>query len=341
MDKPTDRTRLRLAWVRKQLQQPALELVPASNDASFRSYWRGQYTDSHSVVVMDAPPDLEDIRPWLDVQRRLEDAGLHVPSVYASNVEQGFVIMEDLGHRTYLPALNESHVEDLYGEAMEALLNMQQHSHCDGLPPYNGNRLIEEMELMPRWFLQRHLGFEPACEDWDILEEAFRHLAQSALAQPQLFVHRDFHSRNLLITEQRSPGIIDFQDALQGPVTYDLVSLLKDCYVSWPRDRVLEWLETYYRKLRLAKLLPNDWNLSSLLRAFDHMGLQRHLKVLGIFCRLAYRDGKTSYLANLPRVFDYVLEASHQDSAFRDLAIILQRAVRNRDLSTRQSCATL
>ncbi len=339
MDKPTDRARLRLAWVREQLQQPTLELVPASSDASFRSYWRGQRADGRSVVVMDAPPDRENIRPWLDVQRRLADAGLHVPRVYASNVKQGFVIMEDLGHRTYLAALDESHVDDLYGEAMEALLSMQLHSRYDGLPAYNGNRLIEEMELMPRWFLQRHLGFEPACEDWDILEQAFRHLTQAALAQPQVFVHRDFHSRNLLITEQRSPGIIDFQDAVQGPLTYDLVSLLKDCYVSWPQDRVGTWLEHYHRQLRLAKLLPNDWNLSSLLRAFERMGLQRHLKVLGIFCRLAYRDDKTSYLADLPRVFNYVLEVAHHDSAFRDLAILLQRAVGNHDLSEGRSCA--
>ncbi len=339
MDKLTDRAHLRLTWVRKQLQQPTLELFPASNDASFRSYWRGQYTDGHSVVVMDAPPGREDIRPWLDVQRRLEDAGLHIPRVYTSNVKQGFIVMEDLGHRTYLPALDDNHVENLYGEAMEALLNMQQHSRYDGLPAYNGNRLIEEMELMPRWFLQRHLGFEPACEDWDILEEAFRHLAQAALAQPQVFVHRDFHSRNLLITEQRSPGIIDFQDALQGPVTYDLVSLLKDCYVSWPRDRVGTWLEHYHHRLQLAELLPRNGDFPSFLRAFERMGLQRHLKVLGIFCRLAYRDGKTSYLADLPRVFDYVLEVAHHDTAFRDLAILLQRAVGDHDLSKGRSCA--
>jgi len=339
MDQPTDRTHLRLTWVRQQLQQPLLELVPASSDASFRSYWRGQRADGRSVVVMDAPPGREDVRPWLEVQRRLENAGLHVPEVYASHVKQGFVVMEDLGNRTYLPALDENHVEDLYDEAMVALLTMQQHCSYDGLPAYNGNRLIEEMELMPRWFLQRHLGFEPACEDWDILEQAFRHLVQSALTQPQVFVHRDFHSRNLLITEQRSPGIIDFQDALQGPLTYDLVSLLKDCYVSWPRDRVSIWLEHYHHRLRKVGLLDRAGDFSSFLQAFERMGMQRHLKVLGIFCRLAYRDGKTGYLADLPRVFDYVLEAARHDSAFRDLATLLQRAVDHRDLSTRRACA--
>src|SRR5690606_24110919 len=301
MNLPTRET-LRLAWAREQLQDPEAALERASADASFRSYWRAR-SRGRSWIVMDAPPDREDIRPWLDIAGRLARAGLHVPDIQAADAERGFVLMEDLGDRTLLPELMQTTADRLYGQAMDALLRMQLNADASGLPDYDEQRLVDEMELMPEWFLKRHLGFAPECEQWDVIESAFRALVDNARRQPQVFVHRDYHSRNLLVTEVASPGVIDFQDAVRGPVTYDLVSLLRDCYIAWPDDRVYGWAEEYRQRLGEAGMaVPGP---EAFRRAFDLMGLQRHIKVLGIFCRLWYRDGKAGYLLDLPRVWKY------------------------------------
>ena len=325
-----DRTELRLQWTRQALADPEALLVRASNDASFRSYWRTQ-SAGRAWIVMDAPPDKEDIRPWLDVAQRLAQAGLHVPDIQAADPQRGFVLMEDLGDRILLPELNGTNVDRLYGDAMDALLAMQQNADTTGLPEYDEARLVAEMELMPEWFLKRHLGFAPECEQWDIVESAFRALVTSAQAQPQVFVHRDYHSRNLLVTDEHSPGVIDFQDAVRGPVTYDLVSLLRDCYIEWPNERVEQWAADYREKLAAAGVSVPD--AATFLRAFDLMGLQRHIKVLGIFCRLWYRDGKAGYLQDLPLVWKYTREVGLRHPETAELVQLIETAIGDRDIT--------
>jgi aminoglycoside/choline kinase family phosphotransferase len=298
-----DREAQRLAFARDATGQPDIALVPASSDASFRSYWRTAGA-SPSRIVMDAPPDKEDLGPFMDVAARLAQAGIATPEVLGSDLEQGFLLLSDLGQRLLLPELDAERVDAHYGTAMDVLLRMQRHVDSSGLPRYDEARLVAELELMPTWFVQRHLGVVPECEDWDIIESAFRALLDSAAAQPECFVHRDFHSRNLMVQEDGCIAVIDFQDAVLGPVTYDLVSLLRDCYIAWPDEQVSAWVESYRHRLADSGIaVPGP---TAFQRAFDLMGLQRHIKVLGIFCRLWYRDGKSGYLGDLPRVWDYV-----------------------------------
>jgi aminoglycoside/choline kinase family phosphotransferase len=318
-------------WLSAVLPGQTFELTPASADASFRSYWRVRTPDNATRIVMDAPPDKEDVRPWLDVARRLADAGVHSPEVFAVDAVQGFLLLEDLGNRTFLPELDHDSVHGLYGQALDALATMQVHADCTGLPDYDEARLVAEMELMPEWFLRRHLGWVPSCDQWDVFELAFRRLTENAREQPQVFVHRDFHSRNLLITAQNGPGVIDFQDAVRGPVTYDLVSLLRDCYIEWPIERVDGWVESYRQRLVHAGSIAAD--ARRFRRWFDLMGIQRHLKVLGIFCRLWYRDGKAGYLADLPLVWRYTLDVMALYSEFDALRELLERVVDGRDLA--------
>lgn len=311
------------------LADPGIVPERASADASFRSYWRVR-SGGRSYVVMDAPPGKEDIAPWLDVARRLRVAGLNAPQVFATDVERGFILMADLGTRTYLPELRDDTVDALYGDALQALLRMQSHAATDGLPDYDHPRLLAELELMPTWFLRRHLGLAPDCAGWDVVEQAFDHLLRAALSQPRAFVHRDWHSRNLLVVEGANPGIVDFQDAVRGPLTYDLVSLLRDCYIAWPREQVLAWAEGQRLALRSAGLV--DVDATTWKRWFDLMGIQRHVKVLGIFCRLWYRDAKSGYLGDLPLVLRYTLDACDEYPELRAFADFLRGAVGARDV---------
>lgn len=325
----------RLAWTRDALADPAATLDSASADASFRSYWRS-HSGGRMWIVMDAPPGKEDIRPWLDIAARLAGAGLHAPHIRASDADQGFVLMADLGSRLYLAELdaqrsNDAVVDRLYADALDALLLMQTRVPSDDLPPYDDARLIAEMELMPEWFLQRHLGLVPGCDNWDRIELAFRALANSAEHQPQAFVHRDYHSRNLMITDGDGPGILDFQDAVRGPLTYDLVSLLRDAYIVWPDERVYGWVEDYRRKLVHSGLTAVD--APTFRRAFDLMGLQRHIKILGIFCRLWYRDGKAGYLGDLPLVWRYVRDVGRRYPEIAPLVDLIETAIGGRDLT--------
>ncbi|MEO7067158.1 MAG: phosphotransferase [Rhodanobacter sp.] len=353
MTETDHRAAVRRAWACSTLGDPGLQLQSASADASFRSYWRAQQ-GSNSWIVMDSPPALEDPRPWLEMSARLATAGLHVPAVYAQDLEQGFLLIEDLGNQLYLPALNERTADALYGDALSALLRMQRDVDVGGLAPYNREFLSRELELMPEWFLGKHLGYTPTCEMWDVLEAAFTTLLTSALAQPRCFVHRDYHSRNLLIVDaqrdvgaptnlklsnkvsatptQKNPAIIDFQGALLGPITYDLASLLRDCYIVWERERVEGWVESYRQQLLAAQLIGSDIDGEHFLRWFDLMGLQRHLKVLGIFCRLYYRDGKRSYLNDLPRVYNYVIDVARRYPELNEMVALLERVVGQRDL---------
>lgn len=317
------RAEARLRFARAHLDKP-LQMQVASADASFRSYWRVS-EGAHSWIVMDAPPDKENTAPWLDIGARLQRAGLHTPEVLAADLGQGFVLMEDLGTRTYLPELTEATANMLYADAGTALARMQ-HVDTTGLPGFDRAQMAMELELMPEWFLRRHLGFAPSCEQWDIVEAAFTFIIQSALAQPRCFMHRDYHSRNLLITTANSPGIIDFQGAMLGPLTYDLASLLRDCYIVWPAERVNAWAEQYRLQFN------SDVDAPTFRRWFDLIGLQRHVKVLGIFCRLWYRDGKAGYLDDLPRVFAYVQGVARSYPELNDFAALLAQAVGTRDI---------
>ncbi|MEO6926614.1 MAG: phosphotransferase [Rhodanobacter sp.] len=331
MDLPQDRATARLVWLRNVLDDPAATLAPASADASFRSYWRTSRGDQ-SWILMDSPPAQEDPAPWLAIGARLAAAGLHAPAVHAQDLQQGFLLIEDLGDRLYLPALNERSVDTLYGQAMEALLRMQRDVDVIGMQSYDRAFLQRELEIMPEWFLARHLGFIPDCGEWDVLEAAFTVLLASALEQPRRFVHRDFHSRNLLIVDSNNPGIIDFQGALLGPITYDLASLLRDCYITWDREQVEAWADGYRLHLQAAHLIDADVDRERFRRWFDLIGLQRHIKVLGIFCRLHYRDGKHGYLDDLPRVYDYVIEVAGRYPELADFTTLLKRCGGGRDL---------
>jgi len=294
-------------WARGALNDNQIKLAPASSDASFRSYYRISSRDN-TFIVMDAPPDKEDVAPWLDVHGRLRKANLNAPELVAIERAQGFILMADLGDQLYLSQLNDNSADELYRDALNALFGMQTRINCDGLETYHYGKLVAEMELFPEWFLQRHLGLQPNCAGWETIEHAFSALTASALEQPQVFVHRDFHSRNLMRTAIGNPGIIDFQDAVKGPITYDLVSLLRDCYIEWPKERVLAWMQTYRERAMQANLIAHNelrWK-----RWFDLMGVQRHLKVLGIFCRLYYRDGKPQYLNDLKLVLKYTLDVA-------------------------------
>jgi N-acetylmuramate 1-kinase len=341
MTQTPDRAAARLAWVRQVLDDDTLTLASASADASFRSYWRTRH-DGRSWIVMDSPPAQEDPRPWLEIGARLAAAGLHVPAVYANDLDRGFLLIEDLGSQLYLPALNDGTVDALYGDAMDALLRMQRDADVTGMQPYDHAFLQRELEIMPEWLLGRHLGRTLECEEWDVLESAFTVLLHNALEQPRCFVHRDYHSRNLLIVQadhpstiapaMRNPGIIDFQGALIGPITYDLASLLRDCYIAWDRVRVEAWVESYRRRLQDAQLIAGNVDHERFLRWFDLIGLQRHIKVLGLFCRLCYRDGKPGYLDDLPRVYDYVVDVAARYAELADFVALLRCCVGERDL---------
>lgn len=327
-----ERAASRLAWTRSTLGDAALTLEPASADASFRSYWR-TWHGGRSWIVMDSPPAQEDPRPWLAMGERLAIAGVHVPAVHATDLERGFLLIEDLGSRLYLAELDEVSADRLYGDAMDALLVMQTRVACDDLPPFDEAVLARGLETMPEWFLQRHLGQPPERGERDVLETAFGIIVSNALEQPHRFVHRDFHSRNLLVTANNNPGVIDFQGALSGPITYDLASLLRDAYIVWPAERVDGWAQAYRRQLVEAGLLEATVTPARFQRWFDLTGLHRHVRVLGQFYRLWYRDGKAGYLADVPTVFRYVIDVAQRYPELRDFADLLQRRAGDRDLT--------
>lgn len=313
-------------------QQPGLESFsfdPASSDASFRRYFR-ICTERDSFIAMDAPPEQEDCRPFVAIATALAEIGLNVPEILAQNLEQGFLLLSDLGTTLYLDILNEENAERLYSEALNALITLQKRGPQKDLPHYDRNLLISEMELFREWLVGKQLQLELTAEEDRMLSNLFERLADSALEQPQTYVHRDFHSRNLMVTPPPNPGIIDFQDAVVGPITYDLVSLFRDCYIKWPAEQVKAWALTYYQQAAQAGLLdelfdhPADWRLNALmkpankidktqsrfLRWFDMMGVQRHLKASGIFARLNQRDGKPGYMKDIPLTLSYIVEVT-------------------------------
>jgi aminoglycoside/choline kinase family phosphotransferase len=284
-------------------------LAPASGDASFRRYFRLQ-RGNESFIVMDAPPPQEDCLPFVRVAGYLEAMQINAPRVIEADLDQGFLLLTDLGSTLYLDSLqaDASRADMLYGDALRALARMQTRgaAYQSRLPPYNEELLRFELSLFHDWLCGTHLGME-----FDVSEEAAWQslcdmLVRNAMEQPQVFVHRDYHSRNLMVTSEKNPGVLDFQDAVEGPVTYDLVSLLKDCYIRWPADRIAEWATNYYGLLHpamRATITQRDF-----VRAFELMGVQRHLKAAGIFCRLNHRDGKPGYLRDIPRTLSYIVD---------------------------------
>jgi N-acetylmuramate 1-kinase len=315
-------------WVTGDLGFAGSRIAPASVDASFRRYFRVT-RGADSYIVMDAPPEKESLGPFLSVARTLLGIGLNVPVVLARDTQNGFLLMSDLGTRQYLDELvTEEAADRLYADALEALVVMQTAGPAVArdLPRYTHALLLREMQLMPEWFLGAHLGLEISAGERAMLDRLFETLAQSALRQPAVFVHRDYHSRNLLVTPEDNPGILDFQDAVWGPVTYDPVSLLKDCYVAWPASRVRGWALKHREQL-LAKGFPVGATEAEFIAWFDLAGLQRHIKVLGIFARLFYRDGKSQYLKDLPRVLRYARDAAASYPACAEFADFIVKRI--------------
>jgi hypothetical protein len=312
-------------WTGRVLGAGAFDIRPASADASFRRYFRvtlGQ----RSLIVMDAPPDQGGMRSYVTVARHFHAIGLNVPEVLEQDHERGFLLITDLGEQLYQGSLNEQTVERLYGDALGALIVLQAGTSTTAdpfLPDYDEALLLREMEIFREWYLGRHLGLRLSAGQNRVLDEVFTQLARSALAQPRVWVHRDYHSRNLMVTRLNNPGILDFQDAVLGPVTYDLVSLLRDCYISWPRERVEDWVKGYH-ELALQSGIPVGEDDARFLRWFDLMGAQRHLKASGIFARLNHRDGKPGYLADIPRTLGYVHEVSARYPELQPLQALLR-----------------
>jgi aminoglycoside/choline kinase family phosphotransferase len=292
----------RLSWAREALADPALDLVRASTDAGFRSYWRTSGHDP-SRVVMDSPPDKEDARPWLRIRSLLEAGGVRVPQVLAQDLARGFLLLEDLGADTFLQVIDDANADDLFDAAIAQLLKLQAIAPPADLPAYDEALLARELRLFDEWFLGRHLGMALDCGDLEALDLAYRRLVDAALAQPQVFVHRDFMPRNLMPVAGGA-AVLDFQDAVRGPIAYDPLSLFKDAFLSWPQARVDGWLDRYHARARDAGLPVPP--LPRFRRDADWIGIQRHLKVIGIFARLHHRDGKPKYLADVPRFFAYL-----------------------------------
>ena len=328
------RLQLARAWTRDTLANPAIELEPASADASFRRYLRVVGAE-RSYIVMDAPTENEDMGPFSRAATRLLALGLNVPVIFAANRDQGLLLLSDLGNTTYLQCLTPSNADRLYGDAFGALVILQAGSSTDPkfFPDYDRNLLNAEMALFRDWFLLRHLDIRLTPEQRHRLDAVFADLSAAALEQPNTWVHRDYHSRNLMRTATNNPGILDFQDAVSGPITYDLVSLLRDCYVEWPAERVTEWAKRYYQ-LGVHSGLPVGANEDRFLEWFDWMGVQRHLKAIGIFARLYRRDGKPGYLADIPRVLRYIHTQANRYAELASLNEVITPLLKDRRVWT-------
>ena len=302
-------------WLGAQFRDAPFTLAPASEDASFRRYWRLCFADGRSFVVMDAPPDKEDCSPFLHVAGVFSAAGVHVPRIHAQDLAAGFLLLEDLGGTTYLDYFSDHDPGAPYAAATDSLVRIQLASRPGVLPEYDRALLERELRLFPDWYLARELRRQLSPAEAGTLQGAFEALLANNLAQPRVFVHRDYHSRNLMACDPL-PGILDFQDAVYGPISYDLVSLFRDAYVRWDEAEVLDRVVRYWEKARKARLPVSD-DFAAFYRDFEWMGAQRQIKVVGIFARLCHRDGKQRYLADIPRVLGYLHAACRR---YRELA---------------------
>ena len=312
-------------FVAAALDHRAFALAPASADASFRRYFRvtpdAPVFGEATLIAMDAPPPMEDCRPYVKVAALLADAGVHAPRVLASDLERGFLLLTDLGRTTYLDALDADSAQRLYLDAIDALIRWQASSRDGVLAEYDEALLRRELELFPEWYVARHLGHPLSDAERATLDRMFAAVLANNLAQPRVFVHRDYHSRNLMVCDA-NPGVLDFQDAVRGPLAYDLVSLLRDAYIAWDEERELDWAVRYWERARAAGIaVPREFH--AFWRDFEWMGVQRQLKVLGIFARLCHRDGKAAYLADMPRVFHYLYRTCGRYDDLRPLQGLL------------------
>ena len=307
-------------WVEKLFPDDHLNITVASSDASFRRYFRLKQNES-SYIVMDAPPEHEDISSFIKIDEFLAQYDVAVPHIYAKDEDNGYLLLSDFGDTSFLKSLTSANADNLYRKAIDELISMQKtHPANTSLPDYDETKLRDEMSLFPDWFLSRHLDLKVP----KILTAVYDFLIDEIQQQPSCFVHRDYHSRNLMVCADNTLGIIDFQDAVVGPITYDLVSLLKDCYIQWPAEQQQNWLN-YYKEQAINNKLITQSQGKDLQRWFDLTGLQRHLKVLGIFCRLNYRDGKANYLNDLPLTLHYVLEVCERYKELEALYEFLTR----------------
>lgn len=317
-------------WLAKKFPEQTFNLAPASADASFRRYLRVTSADGTTRIVMDAPPAHEDVRPWLQVQKLFHNAGALVPEVLAQDLERGFLLLSDLGSTTYLDALNGGmDADSLYRAATDTLISIQRASQPGALPAYDRTLLKRELNLFPDWYIGKHSSIDFDTTQRNVLEAMFEKILAVNLAEPCVYVHRDYHSRNLMVDGNR-PGVIDFQDAVYGPITYDLVSLFKDAYIEWDEERTIDWLVRYWEKARKA-CLPVRADFGEFFRDYEWMGVQRHIKVLGIFARLFHRDGKDGYLANLPLVAKYLRATCARYGELTPLLRLLDR-IENRQV---------
>ncbi len=300
-------------------------LAPASADASFRRYFRieSKNSDLGSLIVMDAPPQHEPLDAFIKVDLLLSKAGLNVPKILQQNIAEGFLLISDLGNKTYLAELNDASADSLYKDATHALVQMQLASKPEVLPNYDEALLQRELDLFPEWYLKKHLHMELTDLQNSQIKQAFELIIQNNLAQAKVYVHRDFHSRNLMVTEKNNPGVLDFQDAVYGPITYDASSLWRDAYIAWPEERVIDWVIKFWEEGRKNGLPMKD-DFGQFYRDFEWMGLQRHLKVLGIFARLFHRDGKDAYLKDIPQVLQYAIATANRYIELKPLARILE-----------------
>ena len=300
-------------WLSNAIDKPIKDIIPASTDASFRSYFRVFVDNQNTYIAVDAPPEYEDSVKFVNIASLMQAMDIRVPKIIATNLQEGFLLISDLGEETmlketefYAEHRQETKVQKLYEGAIDILFKMQTNgsSHVEGLPLYSKELLMDEMRLFVDWFCLRHLQISSEIIDDYGFEEIFEQLSVYALGQNQVFVHRDFHSRNILLSEKGNMGVVDFQDAVMGPITYDLVSLLKDCYISLPSSKIDHWVDYYFARLMDHELIDKSHQEFKL--EFDLMGVQRHLKAIGIFSRLKYRDGKDSYVLDIPRTINYV-----------------------------------
>ena len=307
-------------------------LTPASADASFRRYFRieSKNPDFRTLIIMDAPPQHEPLDAFIQVDLLLSEAGLNVPQILEQDIQNGFLLLNDLGNKTYLAELNNDSADDLYKDATHALVQMQLASKPDILPNYDEALLQRELDLFPEWYLKKHLHVQLNDSQEAQLIKSFELIIQNNLAQAKVYVHRDYHSRNLMVTEKNNPGVIDFQDAVYGPITYDAASLWRDAYIAWPEERVIDWVIKFWEYGRKAGLpMPSDFG--QFYRDFEWMGLQRHLKVLGIFARLYHRDGKDGYLKDIPLVLEYAIACANRYIELKPLARLLESTRINKE----------
>lgn len=307
-------------WVEEQLNSTAQQVTPASSDASFRRYFRYHYPDT-SYIAMDAPPDHEDCRPFVAIAKELHRGGLHVPQIIAQDLERGFLLLSDLGRQTYLEVITEDNSEQLFSDAIAALVAIQSIKPSIPLPEYDHALLSRELALFPDWYIDKHLQQALSSAERDTLQVLFDQLIEHALAQPQVLVHRDYMPRNLMIS-QPNPGVLDFQDAVMGPISYDPICLVKDAFLSWPEASCEQWLNQYWLAAQKAALPVPD-SFQQFYYDCDLMGVHRHIKVIGIFARICHRDGKPKYLGDVPRFFNYLNSVSNRRPEFSALKNVL------------------